>query len=288
MRLVIAFASMLLGVAALAHAQSGPDAYRTYKAEMARHGMAALIPATSDFGPGYVYRWVRTQGSRQTTRTVCENAFLTEPREITTRLPNTHRFTENAFSASLDVAPGALADNLKAALGGEAGRVRTVDMKFGELKDFEVAEANAFDAQTETVVERRINPACALTLRSLPLRDGKFRDKVFLVLRATAPTSFEYTLAGEANAGIKIAADVESVATGRAGWRMKRVNDQSFQIVRDPAVPEAERLHIAAQIVQLTNAEEITQVSGPVRGRMAIKPPTPQDLANLSQPKRER
>ncbi len=259
-----------------ASAQNVPARYRAYNDTMRAHGMAALIPASSDFNAGYVYRLVPGEnGARATVRTVCSNAFLTPPREVETRLPNTHRFTNDGITASLDIAP--IDSVVSASLGAQFANARTVDMTFGEMRDFEIAELNQFDTTTGATIPRRINPACLETLRTLRRSGDRFRDRVFLVLRSTSPQSFTYTLAGESDNSINLSANLEGQGAGRAGWTFRRVNNQTFSVVRDSQSQEPE-IFVAAQIMRLTRTSQLTTVSEDAPVDLGLDPPEASDL----------
>lgn len=283
----LAFSLFNMSGDAVAQQQSVPRYYRAYVDAMKNAGWAALIPASSDYMPGYVFRWVRTGNGgnrRWVARTVCSNAFLTPPRVTVSSLPNAHEFRENGFNASLSLSPVVLPGELSANIGAQLSRVRRVQLTFGELRQYEVAEANQFDEATETVIERRLNPACVRNLRGLALQRGRFRDRVELVMRATVPQSFNYTLHAEGGANITLGASIPNVATGAVGWKYARISDQSFAVVRDPNATSPEVV-IAADTIVLQSVEDVSAVSGVTRGGMRYRQPTADEMELLSVPR---
>ncbi|MBL8560290.1 MAG: hypothetical protein JNM47_16330 [Hyphomonadaceae bacterium] len=258
-----------------------PAGYRDYFQAMKRAGMAALIPASSAHGPGYIFRLVKTSDGRTTQRTVCANAFDTPPSSVVIALPSTHRFATDGLNAGLSIAPGAVAQGVSGSLGVQAGQVKTVSMTFGDIASYEVPVGSQVDVETGAVVDRVVNPACMRNLASLRVRNGRFQDKVFIVYRATAANSFRYDLDADGSAGVDLKAEVQDIATGQIGWKVRRVNKQSLEVVGDGS-PE-HRLYIAADVLKLENARAITAVSkGQPRASLRLRRPVAEDLDAIS------
>jgi len=235
-------------------------------------GMTPLIPASNLYNPGYIFRLVRGANGRDIRRTVCLRAFDAEPIEAQIALPNSTTFVENGFNLGINLAPGAIARGLSAKFGVEAANQRSVSLSFAGLQSWEVPLANSIDERTGQVVRRTINPACMQNLEGLERQGNRFKDRVFLVLRSTAATSFTYTLNSEGSTGITIEADIEEVSDGSVGWTVKRKSEQSFEVASD-GTPTAQRMYIAADIIRLPSVERLPQVGSDTRAAFETAAP---------------
>ena len=273
-------AAVALAAAMSLAAQPVAPAYAAYQKALADHGLTAVLPASTDFAPGYVYKLLRNASGKVFISTVCSNLFLSPSREIDIGLPDSQQFSDNNWSAGLNFLPGILPDLIKAKLGVEASRVRTLDMRFLGMQSYEVAEANQFDATTRKVVQRQVNPACQATLAQQKLSpDGSYATHVFIVLRATKSDGFSYTLKTSGGAGANVTAGMAAQLDANVGWKLTRTGNQTFKIERAEGRPP---IYLAADVVQLVSSTRTSNVTGG-DADLTIKPARAADLAHLAQ-----
>lgn len=244
-------------------------------------GMTPLIPASNLYQPGYIFRLVRNESGRDVRRTVCIRAFADEPIEAQIALPNSTTFVENGFNLGINLAPGAIARALSAKFAAQASSQQSVALTFAGLQSWEVPLANNWDDQLNRVRRRVIDPACMANLESLQRQGSRFKDRVFMVLRATAATSFTYTMNSEGTTGITIEADIEEVADGSLGWTVKRKSQQSFEVASD-GTPGAQRMYIAADIIRLPSVDRVSMVGSDITAAFRREIPSESDAADAA------
>lgn len=282
--ITLGLAAVLGCVAMLADASAQtqpPAGYRQYFRSMQEAGMTPLIPASNLYQPGYIFRLVRNESGRDVRRTVCIRAFADEPIEAQIALPNSTTFVENGFNLGINLAPGAIARALSAKFSAQANNQRSVSLEFAGLQSWEVPLANRWDTQMNQVRRRTIDPACLANLETLDRQGSRFKDRVFMVLRATAATSFTYTMNSEGTTGITIEADIEEVADGSLGWTVKRKSQQSFEVASD-GTPGAQRMYIAADIIRLPSVERLPLIGGEVTAGFRRETPTESDTVDVA------
>ena len=275
-----ALASLLIfgAVPGSALAQSAPATYKAYQQALLSHGLAPLVPASSAFAPGYIYKLTKDANGRSFVKTVCSQAFLTKPTQSNIALPNTQKATDLSLNFGLKFLPPALASKIQAALGSNFSQVRSVDLSLEGLRVQEVAEANSL-SPTGAVVKRKMNPACGANLEDQATSEGKFVDATFMVVRATDAASFSYRMKEATAGGVALKASFETTLSGEAGWKFKRNNAQTFVASRDPTAPP---IYIAADIIRLDNAARAGTVSSVYNADLRTSKATDEERAVLA------
>jgi len=276
----LAFACLLVVGAApgAVSAQPAPAAYATYRQALADHGLSPLVPASSAFAPGYIYKLTKDANNRLFIQTVCAQAFLARPLVSGIALPRTQKATDLSLSLGLKFLPPVLASKINAALGGTVTQVRSIDLSLEGLRVQEVPEANTLNA-AGAVVKRKINPACGANLEGLATRDGKFVDATFMVIRATDAAAFSYNLKETTGGKVDLKGNFETALSGEAGWRFNRNNGQTFVATRAPG---AAPIYIAADIVRLENAARVGNIGAAYNANLEVGKASDADLSPLA------
>ena len=279
LRHYIVLAATIAQSAALSAQTAAPADYRAYRKALLAQGLSPLTPASTDYGPGYVYRLRQTADGRMVPETLCPSIFVTAPREIWQQALGGNKVRDNSFKVALSFLPDFLTKAVSAVFGVEISSSKTTDIQFGGLKAYEVALPNSYNPKTKAVVQREVDPACMATLRSLPVKDNVFANKVFVVIRAVTADAFNFTLDANSTNAVSVSGKAEKIASAEVGWKGSTVAKQAFTLQKASASP---RVYIAADIVQIQSALAAPQVSEAYRANFTLQPAAASDLAALS------
>lgn len=223
MRTHTLFAATAIAVVSIAGATAADD-LDAYRKAIEEKGLTPVIPVNAGFQAGFVYKLVKNADDKVFPQRICANAFITPPTTTSAGLPGGEATKKIGFNASLKFLPKLVGDKIKAALGFDTSRVRTVDLSFDKMVIQELAEKNTLAADGETVLQRVVNPACKANLLAEEQRNGKFTSRVFVVIRAISADALDYSMTltdgGQVGAGKdagKTEAKTDDKAKDKAG-----------------------------------------------------------------------
>lgn len=257
-RLRLTLAMLLVSTGGAALAQT-PANFPEYRNSLKKLGLTPLIPASTSFEPGYIFRLRQNTDGAVFQQSVCKQAFKAPAAVSTLSFPDETVAREKGFDLSLKFLPPVLADKIKAALGLNLKQISNVSINIPKATQLEVAQRVALDPKTGAKVRRELAGDCAEILQALPRNgDGSFRIPLYMVISAVSPDTMKFTF--DQSRGGKLALDADAAGTIAAGTGMKLENktNQSFVLARTGTAP---RQFIAANIVKLETADPNTEVS---------------------------
>jgi hypothetical protein len=262
------FGATLLGAlaSAISMAQGTPSDFKAFRAALKANGLSAVIPPSSDYKPGFVFRFDRNADGQWFPRRICSQLFVTAPITSNITFPQTHRFSDSDISLGLKLLPGGVSEKLSAGFSADFQRAKTVDLKFDRITRLEVPEANSLDPQSSAVVERVVNPACVSNLSIQPVdKKGRFKSKLYIVVRSVSAKGFEFTFDRDGTSGFSLSGALEGVVSGNAGWKVHKTTKQSFRLDSDANIPP---IFIASDTVGLESISQSYKISG---GKTRVK-----------------
>lgn len=257
-QLAAAAALSSLGIAAAPALAQTPN-FPQYRASIKQLGLTPLIPASTSFQPGYIYRLRRNDAGNVFQQSVCKQAFTVPAVTSTISFPDETVARETGFDLSLKFLPAALANKVKAALGVNVSKISNVSISIPRATQFEVAQMVSLDPKTGAKVRRTLTADCAEILQNLPRNpDGGFRVPLYMVISSVSPDAMKFTFDQTSGGALSIDADAAASFTVGTGMKMENKTNQSFVLARTGSAP---RQFIAANIIRLESANPNAEVS---------------------------
>lgn len=252
-------ATVLVAIAATAATCQPASSFSDYRKSIRKLGLTPLIPASTNFAPGYIYRLQRNIDGNIFQKSVCGQAFTAPPTASTISFPDEAVAQEQGFDLSLNFLPPILAGKIKAALGVNLDRISNVAISIPKATQLEIAQPVSLDPKTGAKVRRSLTADCGEILKALPRNaDGSFRVPLYMVISAVSPDTMKFVLDQSRGAKLKFDADAAGTLSAGTGLRLANRTNQSFVLERSGNVP---RQFIAANIVRLETADPNTEVS---------------------------
>lgn len=269
----VAIACIVLGwlcassVAALSQPATN---FKDYRKSIQKLGLTPLIPASTSFEPGYIYRLQRNIDGNVFQKSVCRQAFTAPPVSSTLSFPDETVAREKGFDLSLKFLPPVLGDKIKAALGVNLNQISNVSISIPKATQLEIAQPVALDPRTGKKVWRTLTADCAEILQSRPRNaDGTFRIPIYMVISAVSPETMKFVLNQKSGAKLSLDADAADTIAAGTGMKLSGQTDQSFVLARADKAP---RQFVAANIVRLETADPNTEVSSTPTYELGWKP----------------
>jgi hypothetical protein len=152
-------------------------------------------PPRANWGPGFVFTGEVAQGRLSKIEEVCPNLYadLEAPQSAAIALPDYNTGEGLSFAASLRFLKGLLGLNVDIdKLAGE----RMIDVKWQNLREYSYT---GMDKWLESGEARPVARRCRLAIDELKAKN-RFKDRVFVIVRAIAADSLIYEFGTAANA----------------------------------------------------------------------------------------
>ena len=254
--------------------------YKEYAAAIRGAGFTPLVPASTKFVPGYVYRLVKNNQGKPFPQTVCARLFDTQSVASSQVLPSLKRVRGGSLKFSLNFLPDFLAKAVEAAFGLDASKSTTTEMSFEDILTSEIPQANVIDTETNTVVPRSVNKLCLANLRILPSKkDKSFIQPVFIVIRSSEAKAIQFSLDKDNKTSISASAGAAKIASSTFGWTSNGSGKQSLKLERST---DKNPFYFAADVVKLTSIDRLPQIGSEVRAKLTVNTPTEAEKRALS------
>lgn len=239
-------------------AQPAPN-FPQYRASIKQLGLTPLIPASTSFQPGYIYRLQRNTEGNVFQKSVCKQAFAAPAVSSTISFPDETIAREKGFDLSLKFLPPALASKIKAALGGNVSQISNVSISIPKATQYEIAQSVSLDPKSGAKVRRTLSADCAEILQNQPRNaDGSFRIPLYMVISAVSPDTMKFAFDQSSGGKLSLDADAAGTIAAGTGMKLESKTNQSFVLARTGTAP---RQFVAANIVRLETADPNTEVS---------------------------
>jgi hypothetical protein len=254
--------------------------YKEYAAAIRGTGFTPLVPASTKFVPGYVYRLVKNNQGKPFPQTVCARLFDTESVASSQALPSLKRVRGGSLKFSLSFLPDFLAKAVEAAFGIDTSKSTTTEMSFEDIITSEIPQANVIDTETSTVVPRTVNRLCLANLKMLSSRkDKSFVQPVFIVIRSSEAKVLQFVLDKDNKTSISASASAAKIASSTFGWASNGSGKQSLKLEKSS---DKNPFYFAADVVKLTSIARLPQISSEVRATLSVNTPTAAEKQALS------
>ena len=213
-------------------------------------------PPRANWGPGFVFAGNVAAGRISNVEELCPNLYadVEAPQSAAIALADYNASDGFSFGASLRFLKGLFGLNFDVE---KIGAERTIDVKWQNLREYSYT---GMDKWLETGEPRPIAKRCRLAIDELKAKN-LFKDRVFVVVRAIAPTSMIYEFAravdakGSASARLwqDVQADARIGAALKNGTRLE-IRERMF-IGYIPPKKLREWLptgHVSSEIVRVT------------------------------------
>jgi hypothetical protein len=152
-------------------------------------------PPRANWGPGFVFTGNVGGGRISNVEELCPNLYadLEAPQSAAIVLADYNASDGFSFGASLRFLKGLFGLNFDV---DKIGAERTIDVKWQNLREYSYT---GMDKWLETGEPRPIAKRCRLAINELKAKD-RFKDRVFVIVRAIAPASMIYEFGRAVNA----------------------------------------------------------------------------------------
>ena len=272
---------VVFACASLASAQRSPPAFKAYEKALRDRGYYPVLPMSTVYKPGYIYKLDSGMGNISSATTVCENAFEGSPVTSNEAIPTGAKTTDKSFKLALGALPALVGDAVNASLGIDWAKVKKVELALDGIVRYSVSNEITQDPSTAQFITRKFSPLCEARLRRLKVKtNGDLVQPLYVVVHSYTANKLQYKLEGLGSFAFNLGAEATSQFTAKTGWNAKKTDNQTLSI--ENAKGSADPYYFAAFIRKISRLTEIETVSpGQKDWNVKLSAPTTKELTAI-------